>query len=161
MTLLARDVMQPHIVAVPPSMPLSDLADLLISRRIMGAPVLTAGELVGVVSRSDFVRCLSLDRALAGLINDGVELDEFAPAEVAPKATRSVSPAELAGRVVRDIMVTEPPTVAPDTPVKEVAALLVGQHHHRVIVTEGKSVRGIISTMDLVRLIADERVREP
>jgi len=152
--------MQPHIVAVPPNMPLSELADLLISRRITGAPVLEAGALVGMVSRSDFVRCLSLDRSLAGLITEGVEQDEFAPAEVAPNPTKSVSSAELAGRYVRDIMVTQPLTVAPDTPVTEVAALLISQHHHRVMVIEGKSVRGIISSMDLVRLIADERVRE-
>jgi CBS domain-containing protein len=114
-----------------------------------------------VVSRSDFVRCLSLDRSLAGLIAEGLEQDEFAPAEVAPKPARSVSAAELAGRSVRDVMVTEPLTVTPDTPITEVAALLVGQHRHRIIVTEGGSVRGIISTMDLVRLIADGQVREP
>lgn len=161
MALRARDIMQPHIVAVPPNMPLSELADLLISRRITGAPVLEAGVLVGVVSRSDFVRCLSLDRSLAGLIAEGLEQDEFAPAELAPKPTRSVSPAEIAGRFVRDIMVTEPLTVTPDTPITEVAALLVSQHRHRIVVTEGRTVRGIISTMDLVRLIAEERVREP
>jgi CBS domain-containing protein len=58
-------------------------------------------------------------------------------------------------------MVVDPVSVAPDTPLPEVARLLHTRHIHRVLVTEGKVVRGVISTLDLVRLIADGRLREP
>ena len=40
------------------------------------------------------------------------------------------------------------------------ARLLVTRHIHRVLVTEGETVRGVISTLDLVRLVAEDRLRE-
>jgi CBS domain-containing protein len=52
-------------------------------------------------------------------------------------------------------------TVAPDTPIAEVARVLHARHIHRLLVVDGKSVRGVISTLDLVRLIAEGVVRAP
>jgi len=57
-------------------------------------------------------------------------------------------------------MVVDLVTVSPDTPVTEVARLLVTRHIHRVLVTEGEKVHGVISTLDLVRLVAEDRLRE-
>jgi CBS domain-containing protein len=66
----------------------------------------------------------------------------------------------MASRTVRDIMVVDPVTVTLDTPIREVASRLVSLHLHRVVVTDGSGVRGVISTLDLVRLIADDRLSE-
>jgi CBS domain-containing protein len=52
-------------------------------------------------------------------------------------------------------------TVSPDTALAEIARLLHARHIHRLIVVEGKTVRGIISTLDLVRLIAEGVLRAP
>lgn len=160
MTIRARDIMQQPVVAVPPGMSLSELGDVLISKRIGGVPVVERGVLVGMVARSDFVRCLSLERSLAGLAAGALDDEEFAQG-----ATSSpLLPQQLAklfeGRSVRDIMVQEPVTVRPDTPVSEVARVLLSRHLHRVLVTDGGAVHGIISTLDVVRLIAEGRLRE-
>src|SRR6266404_4185484 len=148
-TLRARDVMQTDVISVAPTLPLVDLADLLIRERISGAPVVDDGALVGHVSRSDLVRAGSLERSLAGAVAEVATL-------VASLA--SLAPA-LQAKTVRDIMVTEVVTVSPETPLTEVARTLFTRHLHRVLVTEGGTVRGVISTLDLVRLIADERLR--
>jgi len=159
-TLRARDVMQADVISVAPTLSLVDLGDLLIRKRISGAPVIENGALVGHVSRSDLVRAGSLERALAGAVAEVADPPEFAPAEeptlVAPLA--SLAPA-LQAKTVRDIMVTDVATVAPDAPLTEVARTLLTRHLHRVVVAEGPAVRGVISTLDLVRLIADERLR--
>jgi CBS domain-containing protein len=162
MTLRARDVMETDVLAVAPTLSLIDLADFLIRERVSGVPVVAAGELVGHVSRSDLVRAGSLERSLAGLAAEAVDPPEFAPAsEPALVASlASLAPA-LKARTVRDIMVTEVLTVTPETPLTEVARLLLARHLHRVLVTEGRRVRGVISALDLVRLIADERLRSP
>jgi CBS domain-containing protein len=57
-------------------------------------------------------------------------------------------------------MVVDTVTVSPDTPVKQVSRILTDRHLHRVLVTEGTAVRGVITALDIVRLVADGRVAE-
>lgn len=160
--LCARDVMQPEVRSVAPSLSVAELADVLISARISGVPVVENGTLVGIVSRSDIVRSLSLDRSLAGLAAEGWDHSEFAPARASsePLGLLHGFSQDLRARTVRDIMVVETVTVAPSTPIAEVAKLLTGRHLHRLVVTQGGAVRGVISALDLVRLIGEGRVRE-
>ena len=161
MALLARDVMQADVLSVTSTTSVADLGDFLISHRIGGVPVVDDGRLVGIVSRSDIVRAASLDRSLAGMALEGVAQDEFAPAEAPDPAEllRTVS-RTIEPLTVRQIMVVDTVTVAPDTPITDVARILSKRHLHRVVVTEGDHVRGMISALDLVRLIADGRLAE-
>jgi CBS domain-containing protein len=156
MPLCARDIMQTHVLGVPPDMPIPELVDFLISHRVSGVPVMENKKLVGIVSRSDLVRAVSLERSLAGIVAQGFEQEEFAPGEVPPPlGLRGSAVAALQTRTVRSIMVTDPISVAPETPVTEVARLLVAKHMHRVLVTAGAQVLGLISSLDVVRLVAE------
>ncbi len=161
MALLARDVMQSHVLSVTSDTSLADLGDFLISHRIGGVPVVDDGILVGTVSRSDIVRAASLDRTLAGVAVEGVEQPEFAPNEVPEpvELLRGIT-RNAETKTVADIMVVDMITVSPTTPITEIAHVLTARHLHRVLVTEGKQVRGIVTALDLVRLIADGRVVE-
>jgi CBS domain-containing protein len=153
MALCAKDVMQAKVLTVSPGMSLAALEDFLVSKRISGAPVVERGKLVGIVSRSDIVRLLSLERSLAGVIAEGLGGAE--PSRLPDGLTK-----QLEGRTVRDAMVTDPVTVSPDTPIDVVARLLSQRHIHRVPVTTDGTIRGVISTLDLVQLIAAGRLRE-
>ena len=151
MPLRARDVMQANVLAVPPELTLAALEDFLLSKRISGAPVVEDGKVIGIVSRSDVVRCLSLERSLSGLIADGLA----SPEEPASSVRLPTDVEErLTAHTVRDAMVVDPVVVPPDAPIADVARLLHERHIHRVLVTEGATLRGVISTLDLVRLIA-------
>lgn len=140
MTIRARDVMTTTVVAVPPTLPVSRLEDTLTARKIGGAPVIEDGRLVGVVSRADVVRYLSVQRSLAGLVH--------------------TDPQDESHITVRDIMTRDPVIVAPDAPVADVARLMGARHVHRVLVCEGETIVGLISALDLVQLIADGRLVE-
>jgi CBS domain-containing protein len=157
MPLRARDVMQANVLAVPPELTLAALEDFLLSKRISGAPVVEEGKVIGIVSRSDVVRCLSLERSLSGLIADGLA----SPEEPATSVRLPTDVEErLTAHTVRDAMVVDPVVVPPDAPIADVARLLHERHIHRVLVTEGATLRGVISTLDLVRLIAAGRLHE-
>jgi CBS domain-containing protein len=157
MPLRARDVMQANVLAVPPELTLAALEDFLLSKRISGAPVVGDGKVIGIVSRSDVVRCLSLERSLSGLIADGLA----SPEEPASSVRLPTDVEErLTAHTVRDAMVVDPVVVPPDAPIADVARLLHERHIHRVLVTEGATLRGVISTLDLVRLIAAGRLHE-
>lgn len=45
----------------------------------------------------------------------------------------------------------KPITVRPDTPVSEVARLMVETNVHHVVVTEGADIKGVVSSFDFVR----------
>jgi CBS domain-containing protein len=156
MPLRARDVMQANVIAVPPELTLAALEDFLLAKRISGAPVVEEGSVIGIVSRSDVVRCLSLERSLSGLIADGLT----SPEETAPVRLPADLEERLSAHTVRDVMVVDPVAVPPDAPIADVARLMHERHIHRVLVTEGATLRGVISTLDLVRLIAAGRLHE-
>lgn len=162
MPLCARDIMQKKLLTVGPEMSLADLVDFLISRRVSGVPVVQKGRLVGIVSRSDLVRAVSLERSIAGVVDQALEHEEFAPGEVPGALGLGAGVLEkLEQRTVRDIMVPDPISVSPETPVAEVARLLVSNHMHRVLVTEGAALRGLISSLDVVGLVASGKLSEP
>jgi len=153
--LRACDIMQPHVHGVPPEMSLAELEEFFVAHRIHAAPVLEHEAIVGIVTRSDIVRIFVLARSLTALLAEGAEPPpEFAPGEVSEPLPNGVA-RELRARCVRDAMVTEPLTVSPDTPVRDVSRAMVVHHVHEVLVTEDGRIRGIVSSMDLVRLIAD------
>ena len=62
----------------------------------------------------------------------------------------------MLGTTVGDCMSLEPVTVAPDTPVPQIAALMAKQKVHTIPVLKGDKIVGIIGKMDLVRAMARE-----
>jgi len=159
MALRARDIMQTDVVSVPPNMPLAQLADFFITERISGVPVIDHGKLVGIVSRSDLVRAFSLERSLLGLVGQMGNAEEFAPGASANPPLPEGITARLASFTVANIMAVDAITVAPDASVREVARLMVERHYHRILVSEGTTVCGVISSLDVARAVADERLR--
>lgn len=158
MPILARDVMQPQVVTVEPSLPAAELEQLLDRERISGAPVVEGGRLVGVVSRAD------LARAGAAAGDEAEALLAYYEDVAGARASRGER-AQLVGQRaaslrVRDLMQSRLVTVAPDASLRKVASALAERRIHRVLVVDGERLVGIVSSLDLVRLLADGRLAE-
>ena len=124
----ACDVMQKGIISVSPELALKDFEDLLTSEDISGAPVTgTDGKIVGVASKTDIVRVLA---------DEASQRDVLAP--------------QLS---VEDIMTTDVVTVGPDAELRDVARVMIDGNLHRVIVTDGDDVLGIVTTFDLLAAV--------
>ena len=65
----------------------------------------------------------------------------------------------LSEAVVTDAMTEDVVSVAPETPVPEVAKILRENKIHRVLVIKKETLLGIISSFDLIRLL--EQITEP
>ncbi len=167
MGLSARDLMKSKVHTVSPDETLADLEDRLLAHHIGGAPVVERGKLVGIVTRSDVVRALSMERELASAQIDfyrEYEHDPDAPSEVvaremeedATEAARMVAE-RMAHLRVRDAMIPDVVTVDAASPLRDVARTLAERRIHRVVVKEGEELTGILTALDLVRLIADDR----
>lgn len=155
--LRARDVMTADVVKVPADLTVAELADVFMENEISGAPVVDEdGALLGVVSVFDIARQSSGEA--------GVVTEQGNP-EFYVRGWEENYTAEEFRRLriqeghlsVRELMTPAIFKVEEDDPVSEVARTLVDGHIHRVLVTRGHEVVGIISSLDLLRAYLDRR----
>ncbi len=152
----AKEIMNPDVIMVRDDLALSELTEVLVENEISGAPVQDAnGRLVGVVSLADIARSrpgrsdVEFDRSHPDFYVGGLR-DDFDPEEIRQLRIEDDE------RIVRDVMVRTLFVVDENATVPQVAAIMVNGHLHRVLVTQDGDVVGIISTLDLVRLLALE-----
>jgi CBS domain-containing protein len=160
MALQVADVMRKDVLCLRPGMPLTELESWLLEERVGGAPVVEDGRLVGLVSRSDLVRRLVLETTLAASALDTVAGPGEDPASVSGRIASAVA-SRWRRLQVADVMIHDVVTVGPDAPVEKAAHLLVERHIHRLVVTERGRVVGLLSSLDLVRLLAEPDGRPP
>ena len=151
---LAEDIMNPDVLTVREEMLVRDLALFLTEHEISGAPVIDRhGRPVGVVSETDVV---SVDRAGR---KDGED-----PASYYRRAFENRSSLEAIRGLrieeetltVADIMTPIVISVGRDMPVSRIARLMLQDHIHRVIVRDGESIAGIVTSFDMLRLFVDD-----
>jgi predicted transcriptional regulator len=147
-----KDLMNPDIMTVADEMTTDELARYLVEREISGAPVVDSqGHLIGVVSMTDIGRSLAEPSDLtssrsSSFYRDDVDLtlEDLGQRYVEERAV-----------TVRDVMTPTIHQVSVTASVAEVARIMVEQHIHRLVVTQGKEPVGIITSMDLLKMIAD------
>jgi len=126
-----------------------DLAKLLEQHRIGGVPVLEEdGRLVGVVTQSDLVQ-RSRDLELPPALNI---LDLHLFLEMPSRFKKRLE--KLLGDRVRDVMTVDPITIAPTTPVNEIAQIMAAKRVHTLPVLEQGKLVGIVGKLDLIRGLA-------
>ena len=125
--------MKTEVITVTPSTPLVEFARILAEDRISGAPVVRVdGVLVGIVSKTDLVERMLQDNPKYGTAqSDGPGWNED-------------------WRQVDDIMSNEILTVAPSTPLADVARRMARDRVHRVVVIENDKIVGIVTSLDLL-----------
>lgn len=152
MDKLARDVMQTGVVTLSPDDPLHVAQRVFYEEGIHGAPVLDDfGRIVGVISSSDVLRAVFEAKEVAA-----IDPSVWQPGLDDALGAWSLSPddfkEQVRNAVVSEYMTESAVTVKPDTPVPELARILRENGIHRVLVVEDSSLRGIVSTFDLLGL---------
>ena len=125
------ELMQSDVRTVRDDASVAEAVAYLADGHISGMPVVDGtGRVIGVVSSSD-------------VLTAEAEADD-------PGARREL----LENTSVREIMTARPYTVAPGEDVREAARQMLYADVHRLFVTEGGCVVGIVSTTDIVRAVA-------
>ncbi len=130
--MTVAELMQHNVRTVGSDASIAEVVLSLADAHVSGLPVVDGGgRLIGVVSSSDVLT---------------------AEAEVESADARREL---LENTMVREIMTPRPFTVAPTDDVREAARQMLYADVHRLFVTEGDQVIGVISTTDIVRAVAN------
>ncbi|HZR96702.1 MAG TPA: CBS domain-containing protein [Gaiellaceae bacterium] len=132
-------VMTRDVLTVAPETPIKEVASLLTSHRISGAPVCDAdGAVVGVISEADILHRVEgapeLRGRLAWLFR---QLDDGIP--------------KLTARTAEEAMTAPALTVRPTQQVAEAAQLMLDHRVNRLPVVARGSLVGIVSRADVLR----------
>ncbi len=154
--LTARDVVQPATAHAKPDDTLDAAERLMVAERLTGLPVIEGGRLVGVISRSDVARVHVLAESLDGQIAEELHWDETqADGFKHGEGERFLGFKPRIEKLrVKDVMRSQVVTCRPEAPIRDVAALLIRHHIHRVFVVELNKPLGVINSLDLVSLLA-------
>lgn len=142
----AHQIMTRDVITVGPSTPILDAANLMLRSHVSGLPVLDeSGALVGVVSRSDFLR-----RGEIGTERRRPVWLRFllGSAGVAADFVRE------RGRSVQDVMTRNPIIVREDTSLDELVRLMEKHGVHRLPVMRDKTLVGIVTRSNLLQAVA-------
>jgi CBS domain-containing protein len=145
----ASDIMVRDVCTIGPDASIQDVAEILLSKRISGLPVVdAAGHLIGIVSEGDLLR-----RAEAGTEHSRSWWLKL----LMGRETLAAEYVKEHARRVKDVMTRDVITVEPDTQVTDVAALLEKNRIKRVPIVEKGRLVGIISRANLVQALAGMR----
>ena len=148
-----KELMNPDIMTVADEMTTDELARYLTEREISGAPVVDSqGHLVGVVSMTDIGRNMAEPPELAASHASGFYRDEAEELTLEDLGQRYV---EERAATVKDVMTPVIHQVSARASAADAARIMVEQHVHRLVVTEGKDPVGIITSMDLLKMAAN------
>lgn len=145
--MLAKDVMTTEVAAVSPDTSVSEIAQLLLERRISAAPVVDEkNNIVGIVSEGDLMHRPETDTEnpprswwLGLMIGTHGLAEEFSKSH---------------GKRASDVMTKDVIVVDEEVPVGEIAQLLEENHIKRVPVVRDGTLIGIVSRANLLRGLA-------
>jgi CBS domain-containing protein len=134
-SMKVADLMQQDVVAVNPESALAEAITLLADAHVSALPVVSStGQLVGVISASDIL---------------GAE------AEVQSAEGRATL---FETTTVQELMTPTPQVIEPQADVRDAARRMLYAEVHRLFVTTGERLEGVISATDIVRGVAMNQV---
>lgn len=182
--LKLEDIMQDDVISVAPELTLRDLIGVLTEHDVTGAPVVANGRVVGVVSATDVLEhegetpgvpverrdfeaesewgdAATWDEGSAPLseyftgIWEPQAVDTFERMETTDQPEWDILDQHTVGEVMSRRIISLPS----DAPVRKAARMMLDADVHRVLVMDGDELRGIVTATDIVRAVADDRLK--
>jgi CBS domain-containing protein len=144
----ARDIMETNIISITPDTEIPRAVKILLDNHINGVPVVNdKKELVGILCQSDLI----FQQKEMPIPPIFTILDSIIPLSSSKKLEENLQ--KISAASVEQAMVKNPVTVTADTPVSEIASLMVERHFHTIPVVDGKKLMGIIGKEDVLKTL--------
>ncbi|MCP3892390.1 MAG: CBS domain-containing protein [Desulfobulbaceae bacterium] len=146
--LQAKDIMTRNILTALSETTVAELAELLATNNIGGAPVIDEdGNLLGVVTENDLI-----DQKKKVHIPTVVTiLDSVIYLESPEKMENEIK--KIAGLTVGDIYSKDVITVEEDTPMEEIATIMSEKGVHTLPVMNEEKLVGVIGKQDIIKTL--------
>jgi CBS domain-containing protein len=149
----AKDLMTTDVKTVEADWPIDRVAQFLIDHDISGAPVVDDGRLVGVISLTDLARHSS---------SAGESVSERPTAYYRHELEGQYSEEDLDNlhltegdeTTAEHVMTPQVYDVNEHTSIQQVAQVMHRGGIHRVFVTQDGEIRGIITALDMLKVVA-------
>jgi CBS domain-containing membrane protein len=140
--ITAAEIMTTDVVTVAPDTPVAEVAAAMGRRGVSGVPVVGAGQkVVGVISEKDFLTRMGVKDA-----------KNFMSLVASCLRTKGCVDLPIKAALAGDLMISPAVTVAPATPVRDIARLLTQKAINRVVVTDPDGrLLGLVSREDIVK----------
>ncbi len=146
--LTARDIMTPHPLSVTVGAKVTEAARLMLEHHFNGLPVVDpGGPLRGVLSQSDLV----MQHKKLSLPSYFVILDAIIPLGSPKKFEEEIK--RMSAVTVEDAMSDAPRTVTPDTPLEDIASLMVDDKFYTLPVVDNGKLVGVVGKEDVLRTL--------
>lgn len=145
--LKVKDIMTKDVVTLDVNTPISEAANLLITRNFTGAPVLQDGSMVGIVTEADFF-------ARGEAVHLPTFLQLFSQVQVFKRDEKRFKEEfqKFLSTKVKDIMTKDVVTVDADMAVEELASLFIAKRLNPLPVVKNGKMVGIVSRSDIVKI---------
>ncbi len=153
--LTAKDIMTAPVVTLSPSMEIVAAAKILMDKHISGAPVIDDyGTIIGILTRDDLI----MQQKKLPLPSYFVILDALIPIHSTSQVEKEVE--KIAATTVEHAMTSPPVTVRLDTPIEDLASIMVDRKIHTLpVLNDDGDLLGIIGKEDIVRTLVPDRSR--
>lgn len=149
MDVTVEEIMVKDVICVHTSISLQELIEIFFSKKVSGVPVIDDdSKLVGIISKTDLVTH-GLEKELSTII--GAKSAESSLSDL-PDFDNLLGP-EPSQSSVGEIMTTPVITAEPTANVSKIVTMMLEKKIHRVVITKNDLVVGIVSSMDLLRLL--------
>ncbi len=146
--LKAKDIMNTDIISVNPDTDIAKAVRILLDNHINGIPVLdNDGNIVGILCQSDLI----FQQEKMPVPPILTILDSIIPLFSSKKMKESME--KISAATVGQAMVKDPVTINSETPVSEIAGLMVEKGFHTIPVVDDNRLVGIIGKEDILRTL--------
>jgi len=150
--LKAIDIMTANPLTLSPDTDIRTAATLLLDKKINGAPVVDAqGKLLGVLCQSDLVA----QQKQVTMPSIFAMLDGFIALSSRDDFERELQ--KIAATNVSQAMTKDPKTVTPQTPLDEIAPVMVNEKLYTLPVVDAGRLVGVVGKEDILRTLLGKK----
>lgn len=142
MQFYVKDIMSEDVISIHDNETIKQLVDVFAEAEVQGVPVVDDdGYVVGVVSATD-------------VIKDTSSYEFYQASFIKPFLVKFSKDEDFMKNKVSTIMTARLFYISPEDTVAKMAKLMYENKIHRLLVIDNKKLVGIVSTFDLLKLIA-------
>ncbi|AKB85883.1 CBS domain-containing protein [Methanococcoides methylutens] len=149
-----KDIMSSSVIVCSPEDPISSAAQLLKKENISGVPVVSDGDVVGIVSEGDLLKLLDVPEHGGLWLPSPFEVIEIPIRELISWEDTKRMLSDIGSKPIRDIMEKDVFSIGPESSVEDASRLMTKHKINRLPVLDDSELVGIITRGDIIRGLA-------